>query len=94
MNKVKEPAIPNNVVNIKDFGAVNGGVVLNSKAIANAIDAVAKKGGGKEIIPAGIWLTGPIILKSNIELHAEAGAVVKFSTDKDCILLSKPVLRD
>lgn len=82
MAKVKEPVIPKNSVNIKDFGAVNGGYVLNTKAFADAIDAVSKKGGGKVIIPPGIWLTGPIILKSNIELHAESGALIKFSIDK------------
>jgi polygalacturonase len=82
MSKVQEPVIPKNSVNIKDFGAVNGGYVLNTKAFADAIDAVTKKGGGKVIIPPGIWLTGPIILKSNIELHAETGALIKFSTDK------------
>ena len=82
MDKVKEPLIPKNTVNIKDFGAVNGGYVLNTKAFADAIDAVSKKGGGKVVIPPGIWLTGPIILKSNLELHAETGALIKFSTDK------------
>ncbi len=82
MSKVKEPVIPKNTVNIKDFGAVNGGYVLNTKAFADAIAAVSKKGGGKVIIPPGIWLTGPIILKSNLELHAETGALIKFSTDK------------
>ncbi|WP_281335828.1 glycoside hydrolase family 28 protein [Flavobacterium eburneipallidum] len=82
MAKVKEPIIPNNSVNIKDFGAVNGGYVLNTKAFADAIEAVSKKGGGKVIIPPGIWLTGPIILKSNLELHAQSGALIKFSTDK------------
>jgi len=82
MSKVQEPKIPNNSVNIKDFGAVNGGYVLNTKAFADAIDAVSKKGGGKVVIPPGIWLTGPIILKSNIELHAETGALIKFSPDK------------
>ncbi|MTH16810.1 glycoside hydrolase family 28 protein [Flavobacterium sp. LC2016-01] len=82
MQKVKEPVIPKNSVNLKDFGAVNGGYVLNTKAFADAIEAVSKKGGGKVIIPPGIWLTGPIILKSNIELHAETGALIKFSTDK------------
>ncbi|WP_343614535.1 glycoside hydrolase family 28 protein [Flavobacterium sp.] len=82
MPKVNEPVIPANTVNLKDFGAVNGGYVLNTKAFADAIDALSKKGGGKLIIPPGIWLTGPIILKSNIELHAETGALVKFSTDK------------
>ncbi|MDQ6472949.1 glycoside hydrolase family 28 protein [Flavobacterium sp. LHD-80] len=82
MQKVKEPVIPKNTVNLKDFGAVSGGYVLNTKAFADAIEAVSKKGGGKVIIPPGIWLTGPIILKSNIELHAETGALIKFSTDK------------
>ena len=82
MTKVQEPIIPNNSVNLKDFGAVNGGYVLNTKAFADAIDMLSKKGGGKLIIPPGIWLTGPIILKSNIELHAQTGALIKFSTDK------------
>lgn len=82
MAVIKEPKIPNYTVNIKDFGAVNGGQVLNTKVFAAAIDAVTKKGGGKVIIPAGIWLTGPITLKSNLELHAETGALIKFSTDK------------
>ena len=59
MAKVKEPVIPKNTVNIKDFGATNGGTVLNTKAFADAIDAVSKKGGGKVIIPPGVWLTGP-----------------------------------
>lgn len=82
MAKVKEPVIPKNSVNLKDFGAVNGGYVLNTKAFADAINAVSKKGGGKVIIPPGIWLTGPILLKSNLELHAETGALIIFSPDK------------
>ena len=83
MNKISEPKIPNNTVNVADFGAVNGGTVLCTKAFADAIDAASKKGGGKVIIPPGIWLTGPIILKSNIELHAQRGALVRFSPNKD-----------
>lgn len=83
MNQVQEPVIPAYSVNIADFGAVRGGQVLNTKAFADAIDAVSKKGGGKVVIPAGIWLTGPILLKSNLELHAEQGALVLFSADKD-----------
>ncbi|MNK76647.1 Polygalacturonase [compost metagenome] len=82
MAEVQEPVIPNYSVNLKDFGAVNGGYVLNTKPFTDAIDALSKKGGGKLIIPPGIWLTGPIILKSNIELHAQTGALIKFSTDK------------
>jgi polygalacturonase len=83
MALVQEPSIPDNEVNIKDFGAVSGGQILNTEAFANAIDTVSKMGGGKVVIPAGIWLTGPILLKSNLQMHAEAGALIIFSTDKD-----------
>ncbi|MCP9770433.1 glycoside hydrolase family 28 protein [Lacihabitans sp. LS3-19] len=83
MNLVQEPIIPNNEVKITDFGAVNGGEVLCTKAFADAIAALTKKGGGKVIVPAGVWLTGPIILKSNIEIFASAGALIRFSTNKD-----------
>jgi len=83
MPRVQEPVIPKNTVSITDFGAKSGGQVLNSQAFADAIAAVSAKGGGKVIIPRGIWLTGPITLKSNIELSAEMGALVIFSTNKD-----------
>ena len=83
MPVVKEPVIGNYSVNIKDFGAVSDGLTINTKAFADAIDDVSENGGGKVIIPRGIWLTGPIVLKSNINLHAEEGALVIFSADKD-----------
>jgi polygalacturonase len=83
MALVNEPIIPSNSVNIIDFGAVNDGLVDNTQAFADAIAAVTDKGGGKVIIPAGIWLTGPIILKSKLEIHTEAGALIRFSTNKD-----------
>jgi polygalacturonase len=83
MPLVKQPVIPAYTVKLTDFGAVTGGQVLNTQAFADAIAAVTQKGGGKVIIPAGIWLTGPVILKSNLELFTEPGAIVIFSTDKD-----------
>ncbi|WP_167607236.1 glycoside hydrolase family 28 protein [Maribellus sediminis] len=83
MPAISEPIIPDYSVSITDFGAVNGGKVLNTQAFSDAIDAVTEKGGGKVVIPPGVWLTGPIILKSNLELHAEAGALIIFSKDKD-----------
>ena len=83
MPVVSEPSIPDNTVYITEFGAVNDGQTLNTKAITDAIDKVSKKGGGKVIIPKGLWLTGPIILKSNINIHAEEGALVIFSSDKN-----------
>ena len=83
MPVVTEPGIPDNTVCISDFGAVGDGYTLNTKAIADAIDEVSKKGGGKVVIPRGLWVTGPIILKSNINIHAEEGALVIFSSDKN-----------
>jgi polygalacturonase len=83
MPLIQEPVIPQYSVTLTDFGAVEGGQVLNSQAFADAIDAVSEKGGGKVIIPAGVWLTGPIILKSNLELYTEPGALIIFSDNKD-----------
>ncbi|OFX55854.1 MAG: glycoside hydrolase [Bacteroidetes bacterium GWB2_41_8] len=83
MPRVQEPVIPENSVSITDFGAQSGGQVHCTQAFADAIDAVSKKGGGRVIIPRGTWLTGPITMKSNIELYTETGALVVFSTNKD-----------
>lgn len=83
MPRVQLPSIPLNSVKLSDFGAISGGRELCTEAFNKAIDALSKKGGGKLIITPGIWLTGPITLKSNIELHAQKGALVVFSTNKD-----------
>ncbi len=81
MPEVSAPAIPARQVNLKSYGAVGDGITLNTKAFAKAIDALSKKGGGRLVVPQGVWFTGPIELKSNIELHLEVGAVVQFSGD-------------
>lgn len=83
MPRVVEPAFPDYSVSITDFGAIGDGQTLNTESFSAAISEVAAKGGGKVVIPRGIWLTGPIVLKSNINLHAEAGALVIFSKNKD-----------
>lgn len=89
MPKVKTTAFPNYSVNITDFGAVNDGITKNTEAFEKAITKVNKKGGGTIIVPRGIWLTGPIVFKSNIELHLETGAVILFSDDFDDFPLVK-----
>ena len=83
MEQVQRPQIPAREVDIRDFGGVGDGVVLNSEAFAKAIDALSQKGGGKVVVPTGVWLTGPITLKDNIELHIKPDAVLLFSTDRD-----------
>lgn len=82
MPQVIEPQIANNTVSITEFGAVGDGLVLNTEAFRKAIESVTSRGGGTVVIPRGIWLTGPIILKSNLRLHADEGALVLFSPDK------------
>lgn len=83
MEKLKEPVFPHYSVRITDFGAVGDGLTKNSEAFANAIANVSENGGGKVIVPRGIWYTGPITLKSNINLHTEKGALIIFSKDFD-----------
>lgn len=82
MPEVSAPVIPAYTVNLKKFGAVGDGVTLNTKTFEKAIAALEKKGGGHLIVPAGVWFTGPIVLKSNIDLHLEVGAVIQFSGDE------------
>ena len=79
--QVQEPKIPGRTVRITEFGAVPDGKTMNTGAIAKAIRSLADKGGGKVVVPAGLWLTGPIELKSRIQLHLEEGALVQFTSD-------------
>jgi len=82
MPEVKAPVIPDYQVKLTDFGGVGDGITLNTEAFAEAIDALSKKGGGKLVVPQGVWHTGPIVLKSNIELHLKSGAVILFAADE------------
>lgn len=83
MDVIKEPKFPNYSVSIVDYGAVGDGLTMNTEAINKSIEDVNKKGGGKVIIPAGIWLTGPIKLRSNVNLYLEEGALIVFSRNFD-----------
>lgn len=79
MGRIELPRFPNRVENITAFGAKGDGRANCADAFAKAIDKCAQAGGGKVIVPRGIWLTGPIRLKSNINLHLEKGALILFS---------------
>jgi polygalacturonase len=81
MPAVTEPRFSSKVYNIKDYGAIPDGQTLNTTAFEKAIAACNTAGGGVVLIPPGLWLTGPIELKSNVNLHADRGALVTFSTD-------------
>src|SRR5581483_4362923 len=79
MPQLQRPQFTDNRISIAEFGAVEGGATKNTEAFAKAIEACFKKGGGRVIVPKGKWLTGPIHLKSNIDLHLEEGAEIIFS---------------
>ena len=82
MPPVLRPSIPANTVSVADFGGMGDGSTLNTAAFAKAIDALAVRGGGRVVVPEGVWYTGPIVLKDNTELHLEQNAVIVFSDDK------------
>src|SRR5262245_1097835 len=65
--------------NVLSYGAKNDSSKMATKAIAAAIEAASKKGGGTVYFPAGKYLTGPIHLKSNITIFIDAGAELHFS---------------
>lgn len=88
---LNRPIFPENKVSIVDFGGVGDGIELNTDAFAKAIDALTAKGGGQLTVPPGVWLTGPIILKSNINLHLEDRSIILFSPDKDLYPLVETV---
>lgn len=81
MPTVQEPKIPARTAKVTDFGAVGDGKTLCSAAIAKGIETLAAQGGGRLVFPAGVWLTGEIVLKSNIALHTEEGALIQFTKD-------------
>lgn len=83
MERVARPVIPDLRVSVKDFGGVGDGVTLNTEAFAKAMKHLSDKGGGHLDVPAGIWLTGPIEILSNCDLHVTPNAVVIFDPDRD-----------
>ncbi len=76
---VVRPIFPDYSVDITDFGAVGDGITDNTDAINSAIVDVNEHGGGRVIIPAGVWFTGAIEIKSNVALHTERNALVIFN---------------
>ena len=72
------------IIQLLNYGAIADGKTDCLPAIKNAIATCNKGGGGRVLIPAGTWLVkGPIHLLSNVNLHLDDNAVVKFSTDDD-----------
>ena len=81
LKRIVPPTFPNRDYDITAFGAVGDGVTDCSAAIAGAIAKCSKEGGGRVLVPKGVWLSGAIHLKSNVNLHVAKEATIKFSTD-------------
>lgn len=75
------PVFKKDTVRITSYGAKADGITLNTKAINDAITACSSKGGGVVLIPAGLWLTGPVVMKSKVNLHLQASAILQFTSD-------------
>ncbi len=78
--------IPEREVSLLDYGGVPDGCTLNTEAFRKAVSALEKQGGGRLVVPEGIFLTGPVVLKDCIDLHLERGAVVLMSPDRGLFL--------
>lgn len=76
---MKAPVFPERTLSIVKTGAKKG--KLATAAIQKAIDRISAQGGGTVVVPAGEWLTGRLMLKSNVNLHIEEGAVLEFTGD-------------
>lgn len=76
-------AAPEGFFNVKDFGAKGDGAHIDSPAINAAIEAASEKGGGTVYLPAGIYLSYSIRLKSNISLYLDNGVVLKAAVPND-----------
>jgi DNA sulfur modification protein DndE len=87
--RVELPVFRADTFNVLRYGAQPGGIVLNTGAIHNAIQACVKAGGGVVLVPKGLWLTGPVELKGGVNLHVAAGAILQFSDRPDDFPLIK-----
>ncbi len=79
MPRLTRPTFPDQTFNIAQYGAIGDGKTKNTEAFRKAIVACSAAGGGRVLVPKGRWLTGPIHLKSNVNLHFQEGAEIHFS---------------
>jgi polygalacturonase len=79
LKRIVPPVFPKKDFPITRHGAKEGGVENCKAAFDAAIRECAEAGGGRVIVPRGKFLSGPIHLRSQVELHLEEGAELIFS---------------
>ncbi|HOY19856.1 MAG TPA: glycoside hydrolase family 28 protein, partial [Haliscomenobacter sp.] len=87
--KIAAPIFRKDTFNIVRYGAKSDGITLSTPAINQAINLAHEAGGGVVVVPSGFWLTGPIVLKSNVNLHISQGALLQFSNRREDFPLVK-----
>ncbi|MCD7962162.1 MAG: glycoside hydrolase family 28 protein [Rikenellaceae bacterium] len=90
INNITRPVFNEREFNITAYGAIGDGETNCSMFIKKAIEECSLAGGGRVIVPAGKYFTGPVYLKSNVNLHLEEGANLLFSTNPDDYLPMVP----
>ncbi len=83
MPQVKIPVFPSRALSIVDCGGIGDGIFVNTGTFAKAMESLSEQGGGTLVVPSGVWLTGPIVFKSNINLHLDKGALILFTQNYD-----------
>src|SRR6185312_3899573 len=78
---VQGPVFRQDTFNIVRYGAVQDPTRLNTGAINEAIADCSRKGGGVVLVPAGYWPTGPLVLRSGVNLHIDRAAILQFTAD-------------
>jgi polygalacturonase len=81
LKQIKAPQFQEREFDITDFGAVGDGITNCTEAFERAIDSCNVSGGGRVLVPEGTFLTGPIHLKSNVDLHMSKESMILFSTE-------------
>jgi len=71
------PSISDKTFNDRDYGAIGDSITDNTKVIQNTINTAVNAGGGRIIVPSGIYLCGPIKFNNNLDLHIDSGAILR-----------------
>lgn len=82
-NRIIPPVFPDKEFDVTKYGAVPDGKTDCTEAFKQAVLDCNRAGGGRVVVPEGTFLTGPVYLKSNVNLFISKGAVIKFSTEKE-----------
>lgn len=81
LKRIQAPVFPDRDFDITRYGASGDGVKDSTGAIRRAIDACHQAGGGRVVVPAGVFSTAAIHLKSNVNLHVSSNATLRFIRD-------------